>query len=145
MEKSTFVVLVGKSETPFHVPVDFRHICNLLIDTSALCIELPGIEPEGFRKYITFVNLFYDSERHQYILPSKWNHEKLTHLSMPGCFELVMVASYLDCTIVYDLLCCKIATYIKAPVSSKELFETFDFSKEEVEKIRKENAWCFSL
>ncbi|XP_065193661.1 S-phase kinase-associated protein 1-like [Sycon ciliatum] len=60
-------------------------------------------------------------------------------------FELILAANYLD---IKSLLvaACKTVAYIIKGKTTEEIRKTFnivnDFSPEEEEKIRKENAWC---
>ncbi|CAI2313658.1 unnamed protein product [Caenorhabditis sp. 36 PRJEB53466] len=60
-------------------------------------------------------------------------------------FELILAANYLDIKGLLDVTCKTVANMIKGK-SPEEIRRTFniknDFTAEEEEQIRKENAWC---
>lgn len=60
-------------------------------------------------------------------------------------FELILAANYLDIKGLLDVTCKTVANMIKGK-SPEEIRRTFniknDFTQEEEEQIRKENAWC---
>ncbi|GMS88634.1 hypothetical protein PENTCL1PPCAC_10809 [Pristionchus entomophagus] len=60
-------------------------------------------------------------------------------------YEIILAANYLDIQALLDLTCKTVANMIKGK-SSDEIRQTFnipnDFTPEEEEQIRKENAWC---
>uniref|UniRef100_A0AC35TIR2 MADF domain-containing protein n=1 Tax=Rhabditophanes sp. KR3021 TaxID=114890 RepID=A0AC35TIR2_9BILA len=62
-------------------------------------------------------------------------------------FELILAANYLDIKGLLDVTCKTVANMIKGK-SPDEIRRTFnirnDFTAEEEEQIKKENAWCYS-
>lgn len=60
-------------------------------------------------------------------------------------FLLLQAADYLDIKALLDLSCNKVVSMIKGK-SVEEIRESFgirnDFTKDEEELVRKENAWC---
>merc|ERR1712194_909989 len=61
-------------------------------------------------------------------------------------FSLILAANYLDIKSLLDLTCKTVADYIKACKTPQEIRRRFniknDFTPEEEEEVRKENAWC---
>ena len=68
-----------------------------------------------------------------------------TKVDQPTLFELILAANYLDNKSCLDLLCKTVANMIKGK-SPEEIRKTFniknDFTPEEEEQVRRENAWC---
>merc|ERR1712080_259397 len=61
-------------------------------------------------------------------------------------FSLILAANYLDIKTLLDLTCKTVADYIKQCKTPQEIRRRFniknDFTPEEEEEVRKENAWC---
>merc|ERR1712166_982741 len=61
-------------------------------------------------------------------------------------FSLILAANYLDIKPLLDLTCKTVADYIKQCKTPQEIRRRFniknDFTPEEEEEVRKENAWC---
>lgn len=61
-------------------------------------------------------------------------------------FNIILASNYLEIPNLLDLTCKTVADYIKACKSPQEIRRKFniknDFTPEEEEEIRKENAWC---
>ncbi|GMT35375.1 hypothetical protein PFISCL1PPCAC_26672, partial [Pristionchus fissidentatus] len=76
-------------------------------------------------------------------IPS-WDTEFLK-VDQGTLFELILAANYLDIKGLLDVTCKSVANMIKGK-SPEDIRRTFniknDFTKEEEEQIRKENAWC---
>ncbi|CAD5221820.1 unnamed protein product [Bursaphelenchus okinawaensis] len=75
---------------------------------------------------------------------SSWDVEFLK-VDQGTLFELILAANYLDVHGLLDVACKTVANMIKGK-SPEEIRRTFniknDFTPEEEEQIRKENAWC---
>ncbi|CAI5440517.1 unnamed protein product [Caenorhabditis angaria] len=75
---------------------------------------------------------------------SSWDVEFLK-VDQGTLFELILAANYLDIKGLLDVSCKTVANMIKGK-SPEEIRRTFniknDFTPEEEEQIRKENAWC---
>ena len=63
-------------------------------------------------------------------------------------FEVIKAANFLEIESLLDLTCAKVATMLKGK-SVEEIRQTFgienDFTPEEEEEIKKENAWCDNI
>lgn len=83
------------------------------------------------------------SEKRTDDIPS-WDTEFLK-VDQGTLFELILAANYLDIKGLLDVSCKTVANMIKGK-SPEEIRRTFniknDFTPEEEEQIRKENAWC---
>ncbi|KAK6041156.1 Skp1 family, dimerization domain protein [Cooperia oncophora] len=74
----------------------------------------------------------------------EWS-EDFFNVDYPMLFEIIMAANYLDIPKLLDDGCKKIAHMMKGktPEEIRTMFNiTNDFSPEEEEEIRRENAWC---
>nr|AHW98770.1 S-phase kinase-associated protein 1 [Globodera rostochiensis] len=82
-------------------------------------------------------------ERRTDDIPS-WDVEFLK-VDQGTLFELILAANYLDVRVLLDVACKTVANMIKGK-SPEEIRRTFniknDFTPEEEEQIRRENAWC---
>ena len=69
----------------------------------------------------------------------------LESMELELLFEVIKAANFLEIESLLDLTCAKVATMLKGK-SVEEIRNTFgienDFTPEEEEEIRKENAWC---
>eukprot|EP01104_Vermistella_antarctica_P003021 TRINITY_DN13196_c0_g1_i1.p1 TRINITY_DN13196_c0_g1~~TRINITY_DN13196_c0_g1_i1.p1 ORF type:complete len:179 (-),score=65.05 TRINITY_DN13196_c0_g1_i1:317-799(-) len=83
-----------------------------------------------------------EEKRTDDIIP--WDQE-FCKVGQNTLFELIMAANYLDIKPLLDLTCKTVANMIKGK-SPEEIRKTFniknDFTPEEEEQVRKENAWC---
>lgn len=76
---------------------------------------------------------------------SDWMQQRLAALSNTELFELIIAANYLDVAPLLDAACAQVAATIKdkTPAEIRALYGiTNDFTPDEEEAIRKENAWC---
>ncbi|KAL1215316.1 SKP1-like protein 16 [Cardamine amara subsp. amara] len=75
-----------------------------------------------------------------------WEAEFMNSMSLETMFELLLAANYLNIKSLIDLVCQTIANNIKdkTPEEVRKIFSIEnDFTPEEEEEIRKENAWAF--
>jgi len=73
-----------------------------------------------------------------------WDKE-FCEVDQATLFELILAANYLDVKSLLDLTCKTVANMIKGktPQEIRKLFNIKnDFTPEEEEQVRKENAWC---
>jgi len=83
-----------------------------------------------------------DEKRTDDIIP--WDQE-FCKVDQATLFELILAANYLDIKPLLDLTCKTVANMIKGK-TPEEIRKTFniknDFTPEEEEQVRRENAWC---
>ena len=83
-----------------------------------------------------------DDKRTDNIAP--WDAE-FCKVDQATLFELILAANYLDIKSLLDLTCKTVANMIKGK-TPEQIRATFniknDFTPEEEEQVRKENAWC---
>jgi len=81
---------------------------------------------------------------HQKKKKKKWSEDflKLDHATL---FQLILAANFLNCQTLLDLACRDVADQIrgKTPEQIRSHFNIKnDFTGEEEEEVKKENAWC---
>ena len=84
----------------------------------------------------------HDEKRTDDITP--WDAE-FCRVDQSTLFELILAANFLDIKSLLDLTCKTVANMIKGktPEEIRKLFNIKnDFTPEEEEQIKKENAWC---
>lgn len=72
--------------------------------------------------------------------------DDFVNIDMPVLFDLILAANYLNIRSLLDLTCQKVADSIKGktPEEIRKIFNIEnDFTPEEEEEVRKENAWAF--
>eukprot|EP01101_Sappina_pedata_P008848 TRINITY_DN4993_c1_g1_i1.p1 TRINITY_DN4993_c1_g1~~TRINITY_DN4993_c1_g1_i1.p1 ORF type:complete len:172 (-),score=83.35 TRINITY_DN4993_c1_g1_i1:165-647(-) len=83
-----------------------------------------------------------DEKRTDDIIP--WDNT-FCQVDQATLFELILAANYLDIKPLLDLTCKVVANMIKGK-TPEEIRQTFniknDFTPEEEEQVRRENAWC---
>ena len=76
----------------------------------------------------------------------KERDEEFVKVDQATLFELILAANYLNIKELLDLLCLTVANMIKGktPVEIRKTFNIKnDFTAEEEEEVRRENAWSF--
>lgn len=132
-------------------------IKNMLADleVSDQAIPLLNVNSETFQKIVNYCEHHYyhpevstdpnhspASKRCDDMVP--WD-ESFIEMEQPQLFEIILASNYLDIKNLLDLSCKKVASMIKGK-SPEEIRKTFniknDFTPEEEEQVRRENAWC---
>ena len=83
---------------------------------------------------------------HELATDTQWAEPHCVDLVSRLPFFLSQAANYLDIKSLLDLTCKTVADYIKQCKTPQEIRRRFniknDFTPEEEEEVRKENAWC---
>ena len=109
------------------------------------CVPLPNVKSDVLQLIINYMkfhanNLDENSEEVQ-----QFNKE-FVNMDDDTLFNIILAANYLSIKSLLDLTCQTVANYIKACNTPQEIRRRFniknDFTPEEEEEVRKENAWC---
>lgn len=156
------VQLKSKDDKVFTVEKDVAcmstTIKNLIDDIDELdedtAIPVPNVSGAILEKVVQYCE--YHLENPVPAVEDKSHEEKRTDDIIPWdaefcqvdqstLFELILAANFLDIKSLLDLTCKTVANMIKgkSPEEIRKLFNIKnDFTPEEEEQIRKENAWC---
>ncbi|XP_047336648.1 SKP1-like protein 1B [Impatiens glandulifera] len=112
-------------------------------------IPVPNITGKIMAKVIEYCNRHAEklkSEEKTFEEELKKFDEDFVQVDQGILFDLIMAANYLEIKTLLDLTCQAVANMIKGK-TPEEIRRTFniknDFTPEEEEEIRKENAWAF--
>jgi len=127
---------LGEIQGPIPVP-------NVSYDTMSLVIKYLDrhqTHPEAYDKVSS-------KEERIKLLEEKistWDYDYCTKIDTKTLFDIILAANYLNIQPLLDLTCHGIASLIKNQ-SIEDIRKLFkienDFTKEDMEKIQKENAW----
>merc|ERR1711975_84014 len=149
---STELTLTSKDEKEFKVDIRVAIMSETV--KSMLCIDseedlpeapeaaipLPAVEGNILQSVLKFCQYHYD-----YKEKKEWDAE-FVKVDDDTLFSLILAANYLDLKSLLDLTCKTVADYIKQCKTPQEIRRRFniknDFTPEEEEEVRKENAWC---
>ena len=146
-----YIRLKSKQEELFEVERNtaFRSVTikNMVEDTGMdICVPLPMVESQTLVKVIEFLKYHHradeetvsEDERH------RWNKD-YTKVDDATLFNLILAANYLDIKDLLDLTCKAVADEVKGK-TPEEIRTRFniknDFTPEEEEEVKRENAWC---
>jgi len=164
MSEEKKVKLQSSDEQEFEVPnsiatmsVTIKHMIEDIGEASSETpIPLPNVTGKILEKVIQYCQYHHDhpdppseekkdEKRTDDIIP--WDQE-FCKVDQATLFELILAANYLDIKPLLDLTCKTVANMIKGK-TPEEIRKTFniknDFTPEEEEQVRKENAWCEEL
>ena len=145
----------------------YSEYLNNLVETSRdisseneenLSIKLDNVDSSVFLKITDFLELYNNDPFKKIDKPLKSDDLSycvgkeyinfLDTMEMELLFEVIKAANFLEIESLLDLTCAKVATMLKGK-SVEEIRETFgienDFTPEEEEEIKKENAWCENI
>ncbi|KAJ3432330.1 s-phase kinase-associated protein [Anaeramoeba flamelloides] len=134
-------------------------IKNLLeaIEDENTAIPIENVKGEILERVIHYCEHHYNHPSPKNLTENENEYERRTddiepwdqtfcNVEQPILFELILAANYLDIKPLLDVCCKTVANLIKECRSPEEIRKRFkiknDFTKEEEEEIRKENAWC---
>ncbi|GAA0148450.1 ubiquitin-protein ligase [Lithospermum erythrorhizon] len=105
-------------------------------------IPIPNVSSKILAKVIEYCN--------RHVEPGdddlKTFHQEFLNVDQATLFDLILAANYLNIKSLLDLTCQTVADMIKekSPEEVRKIFNiTNDFTPEEEEEVRKENAWAF--
>ncbi|KAK5985999.1 S-phase kinase-associated protein 1 [Trichostrongylus colubriformis] len=107
-------------------------------------IPIPNVSAPVFKKVVAWCEKHKADAKESKQKLEGWS-EEFFKVEYPMLFEIIMAANYLDIPKLLDDGCKKIAHMMKGktPDEIRTMFNiTNDFTPEEEEEIRRENAWC---
>jgi len=108
-------------------------------------IPLPPVEGAILAKVIEYCTYHKENADAKEDAVEAWD-KAFAAVDDDTLFSLILAANYLDIKPLLDLTCKTVADYIKQCKTPQEIRRRFniknDFTPEEEEEVRKENAWC---
>lgn len=116
---------------------------NMIEDTDLETpVSLPMVDSDILMRVIEYCNFHKDEQPDD--IKTEWNN-KFINVSDEVIFNLILAANYMDIKSLLDLTCKKVADEIKGK-TPEEIRLRFniknDFTPEEEEEVKRENAWC---
>ena len=110
-------------------------------------MPLPNVESSILARVIEYCEYHHKSTKEN--IPeddqNTWDKE-FVRVDDEILFNMILAANFLDIKTLLDLTCKKVAEYIKECKTPEEIRKHFniknDFTPEEEEEVRRENAWC---
>merc|ERR1712196_574208 len=116
-----------------------------IVDAPEAAIPLPAVEGEILKLVLKYCNYHYENKETKEDEKNNWDQE-FVKVDDDTLFSLILAANYLDIKSLLGLTCKTVADYIKQCKTPQEIRRRFniknDFTPEEEEEVRKENAWC---
>ena len=108
-------------------------------------IPLPPVEGAILQKVVEYCTYHTEHKDEKEDAVEAWD-KAFAAVDDDTLFSLILAANYLDIKPLLDLTCKTVADYIKQCKTPQEIRRRFniknDFTPEEEEEVRKENAWC---
>merc|ERR1712216_958307 len=148
------VTLTSKDEREFKVPIKVAIMSETVksmigvdddtpeeeIEAPEAAIPLPAVEGNILELVLKYANYHHTNKEKK-----AWDAE-FVKVDDDTLFSPILAANYLDIKSLLDLTCKTVADYIKQCKTPQEIRRRFniknDFTPEEEEEVRKENAWC---
>uniref|UniRef100_A0A7S3FAR7 SKP1 component dimerisation domain-containing protein n=1 Tax=Haptolina ericina TaxID=156174 RepID=A0A7S3FAR7_9EUKA len=150
-DEAASVKLKSKQEEIFEVEkeVAFRSVTvkNMVEDTGfETPVPLPMVDSKILIKVIEYCKYHHKAEQESLPEDEKTNWDKdFVKVDDETLFNLILAANYLDIKSLLDLTCKTVADEIKGK-TPEEIRVRFniknDFTPEEEEEVKRENAWC---
>ncbi|KAL1521695.1 hypothetical protein AB1Y20_021350 [Prymnesium parvum] len=150
-DESASVKLKSKQEEVFEVEkeVAFRSITvkNMIEDTGMdTPVPLPMVDSKILIKVIEYCKYHHKAEQESLPEEDKGTWDKdFVKVDDETLFNLILAANYLDIKSLLDLTCKTVADEIKGK-TAEEIRARFniknDFTPEEEEEVKRDNAWC---
>jgi len=146
----TTLVLVSKEGDEFEIPTTHTILSTTIQNFIDGCederpiVPTPNVESEEVRKVIQYLSYYCENPEVSEAEKEAWESEFVIMDQTP-LFKLILAANYLGITPLLDLTAKTVADMIKGktPEEIRRIFNIpNDFSPEEEEEIRRENAWC---
>ncbi len=146
-----YIRLKSKQEELFEVEKNtaFRSVTikNMVEDTGMdICVPVPMVESQTLIKVIEYLK--YHQRAEEETVPEderqRWDKDYV-RVDDATLFNLILASNYLDIKPLLDLACKAVADEIKGK-TPEEIRVRFniknDFTPEEEEEVKRENAWC---
>ncbi|XP_057500134.1 SKP1-like protein 1B [Actinidia eriantha] len=154
MSTSKTIVLKSSDGETFEVEeavaVESQTIKHMIEDNCAnTSIPLPNVTSKILAKVIEYCKRHVDPPKSDDKSPEddlKKFDDEFVKVDQATLFDLILAANYLNIKSLLDLTCQTVADMIKGK-TPEEIRKTFniknDFTPEEEEEVRRENAWAF--
>ncbi|XP_058181382.1 SKP1-like protein 1 [Rhododendron vialii] len=115
-------------------------------DCVSTTVPVPNVDGKTLAMVMEYCQKHADSESYKDDEQLKTYDAEFLDTDQEVLFRLLLAANYLDVRELLDATCQKVADMIKG-YTPEEIRKTFkianDFTPEEEEEVRKENAWAF--
>merc|ERR1711924_554293 len=115
------------------------------IDPPEAAIPLLAVEGNILELVLKYCTYHHENKETKEEEKNAWDAE-FVKVDDDTLFSLILAANYLDIKTLLDLTCKTVADYIKQCKTPQEIRRRFniknDFTPQEEEEVRKENAWC---
>lgn len=153
------VVLISQEQDQFplsrHIAMRAELVKTMIEgDREETRFPLPNVKTQYLKIVVDYLKAYDDKPQKEIEKPLKSadlvevvgeEYAKFVDVGQEDLFEIILAANYMDIKPLLDLSCAKVASMIKGK-TVEQIRKTFgiinDFTPEEEEAIRKENAWA---
>ena len=147
--EKTIITLTSNDNENFEIEKDIallsETIKNMYEDNNenSLPIPLPNVNSKILSKVIEYMK-YYKTTKNNDEENDQWLKSYI-NLDDETLFNIILAANYLDIKSLLDITCKAVADEIKSCKTPEEIRKRFniknDFTPEEEEEVRRENAW----